>query len=384
MKSVNKNLTWLTIIIIVASGIFLIAFTSHAESNSVNENSGNNSGFDSASNDFPCEIGNSGTYKNLQVFFLSAQNHIIDKEYIPLSEAMDKKYITVFETENVNQLAVENLSDQFVFICSGDIVKGGKQDRTIGKDILLSPKSGKIPLASFCVESGRWRQRGGETLEAFTSSNNALSSRDLKIAARKSKSQSEVWSNVSRQQDKVNESMVKNYDYADTFDVRDENSETSLQLTLENKELQKIKRGYEDFLKSISYDPTRTVGYVYAINGEVYGIDIFFNYKLFNDLWPKLRDAVIVEAISDDNDKEYKPVTKSDISTLISDFTNAKTETEKEEINSETTYITTSTDHVIQFKTYDKREDNQLLHLNYITVDSSYMTEKTQQQQFLR
>ncbi|MDR0660584.1 MAG: hypothetical protein LBG19_07260 [Prevotellaceae bacterium] len=73
------------------------------------------------------------------------------------------------------------------FIMSGDIVKGGKQDRTISEDMVLKPKNKKVPLASFCVEQSRWEKRGSEDVAKFTSSSNMLSNRDLKIAARSQK-----------------------------------------------------------------------------------------------------------------------------------------------------------------------------------------------------
>lgn len=291
---------------------------------------------------------------------------------------MEKKFVTVFETESVNQLAVENQSEKFVFICSGEIVKGGKQDRTLAKDIILPPKSGKIPLASFCVESGRWQQREGETLEEFSSSNYSLSSRDLKVAAKKSKSQGEVWNNVSRQQVKVNENMVAFYDYDASFDVKSETSETSLQLTLENEELRKVKAEYETFFKNLSFDKSRTVGFVYAINGEIYGIDIYHNYKLFNDLWSKMLDAILVEAIAEKNKNEIENIDRTQILSLIKQFSEAETTVEKEEINSETTYIITSSPNIVKFETLDKREDSMLLHLNYISVDTSNTSSKSQ------
>lgn len=377
MKTIKRNTAFIFFIITFASIIILVAFASQPDQKTPDSSTATRS--ESALNkpeiltaNFPYNIGPSHTCKNLQLFFLSTDKNIINKAYMTLSEAMKKKYVTVFETENVNQLSVENLSEYFIFICSGDIVKGGKQDRTIGKDIILPPKSGKVPLASFCVESGRWQQRGVETQEEFNSSNYLLSSRDLKIAAKKSKNQSEVWKNVSKQQEKVNENMVKHYDFDASFDVRDNASETSLQLTLENKELQKVKSEYEKFFKDLNFDNEQTVGFAYAVNGEIYGIDIFYNYKLFKDLWPKLLDAVVVEAISDFDSIEFKPATNDDIVSLVVTLHKNKSEVEKEEINSETTYIITSTDKVARFETLDKRENSNLIHLNYISIDSDY------------
>ncbi|MBN1597841.1 MAG: hypothetical protein JW894_06065 [Bacteroidales bacterium] len=378
MNNIKRSLFYFAVIISIASFTLIVAFTIKAADSSTDKRAPKISDTLLSSKEFPYEIGKSHSFKNLQLFFLSTESGIIDKEYITLSEAMERNYITVFETENVNQLVVENHSGNFIFICSGEIVKGGKQDRTIGKDIILPPKSGKVPLASLCVESGRWHQREDEADVAFSSSKYALSSRDLKVAAKKSKSQSEVWDKVSRQQSKVNESMVSNYEYDDSFDVKDEVSESSLQLTLENKELQKVKSEYEAYFNKVGSDNKQSVGFVYAINGEIYGIDIYHNYKLFNDLWPKMLDAVIVEAISElKKEQEIKYIDRSSIIAMINDFAKEKAEIDKEEINSETTYIITSTDNLLKFETLDKREENMLLHLNYVSVDSDYTTPKS-------
>jgi hypothetical protein len=64
----------------------------------------------------------------------------------------------------VNELIVENLSDEEVYIQSGDIVKGGRQDRTLGYDLIVPKKSGKVKITSFCVEHGRWSARGREAV----------------------------------------------------------------------------------------------------------------------------------------------------------------------------------------------------------------------------
>jgi ARG and Rhodanese-Phosphatase-superfamily-associated Protein domain len=95
------------------------------------------------------------------------EDRIKGKVPLTLQEAIEQKKVIVHETENVNELAVENTTDQEIFIQSGDLVKGGKQDRLLVFDLILHPKSGKLPIAAFCVEAGRWQQRGSESREVF-------------------------------------------------------------------------------------------------------------------------------------------------------------------------------------------------------------------------
>ncbi|MDD5065948.1 MAG: hypothetical protein PHF84_02760 [bacterium] len=167
------------------------------------------------------------TYRNLAIFLIRGRNTIKADRFITLDEAIRQKKIIVYETEEVNELSVRNLSKKdTIFIQSGDIVKGGKQDRVIRFDIIIPPRSGRIPIDSFCVEQGRWEKRGNEEADHFSSADEKLSSKKLKIAAKSSGSQSEVWDQVGAFQEKLERKTGK--------PVKNGESESSLQLTLEN------------------------------------------------------------------------------------------------------------------------------------------------------
>jgi hypothetical protein len=98
------------------------------------------------------------THDNLTVFLIHGPNKT-DQRFLTLEEALDQRKVIVYETRDVNELAIENVSDEDVFIESGDIVKGGAQDRTLKDDLILPAKSGKLSISSFCVEHGRWTAR---------------------------------------------------------------------------------------------------------------------------------------------------------------------------------------------------------------------------------
>src|SRR5215212_8441744 len=141
------------------------------------------------------------TYENLSIFLVHGKDTLPGKNFLTLQEALAGKVVVVHETKDVNELAIENVSkDQEVYVQSGDIVKGGQQDRVLAVDLIVEPRSGKIPIAAFCVEQGRWRQRGQESSGKFESSNEIIATNGLKIAANKSKSQSEVWAKVAEAQ----------------------------------------------------------------------------------------------------------------------------------------------------------------------------------------
>jgi len=221
-----------------------------------------------------------------------------DRHYATLSEALENGNVIVRETGNVQELTIENVSKYVtVFLNAGDIVKGGRQDRTVRDDLILPPKSGPVPLASFCVEHGRWTKRGEENPAAFSSNSKVLSSRQLKMAARYGANQSEVWSGVAGQQYKLNENVSRLA--GKPVDTRSSDSSSSLQLSLENKDLEAVQKQYFSDLRRILDGKTDVIGFLYAINGEINTAEVYNNKSLFRALWPKLLDSAVTEAITE-------------------------------------------------------------------------------------
>ena len=101
------------------------------------------------------------THKNLTVFLIHGKDQTT-KPFLTLQEALAQKKVRVYETKDVNELAIRNLSNEDIYVQAGDIVRGGEQDRMISVDFIVPPKSGRMPIAAFCVESGRWNKRGNE------------------------------------------------------------------------------------------------------------------------------------------------------------------------------------------------------------------------------
>src|SRR5688572_7728799 len=80
-------------------------------------------------------------YGNLSIFLIHGADEAGHAELLTLQEAMAQGVLVVHETSNVNALEVENTSaSRGVFIQSGDIVKGGKQDRVLSVDVVVPAK----------------------------------------------------------------------------------------------------------------------------------------------------------------------------------------------------------------------------------------------------
>lgn len=307
------------------------------------------------------------TVQNLTLFILTGEEKVKGQNYKTLSKAMEAKEVVVNETGQVNELSIDNNSDHYIFIHSGDIVKGGKQDRTISYDVIVPPNAKNVSLESFCVEQGRWQQREEEEVASFGSNTKMLSSRDLKLAAKHNKNQSEVWSKVSEQKKDLSKNISEKT--GNQVDVSATESNTSLQLALESKDLEKIKKEFYTELEDLINTP-KAIGYAYAINGEMYGVEIYNNQQLFKDLWDKILESVIVEAISKQGEEPIGISTSEDVVAFMS----AVKKDEKgslKEVNKSTNFSTVeNTEGNIVFTTEDT-DKKEWVHRSYMKSDGA-------------
>jgi hypothetical protein len=77
---------------------------------------------------------------------------------------------------------------------------------------------------------------------------------------------------VAEQQTKLNENVSRLA--GRNVDTRSAASDSILQLTLENKDLDAVKRRYLDKLSPILNGQTDVIGFVYAINGEINSAEV--------------------------------------------------------------------------------------------------------------
>jgi hypothetical protein len=229
------------------------------------------------------------THENLTVYVVRGPDEFDAGNVMTLQKALDRGLAVVHETGNVNMLAVENKSeDQDLFLQSGDIVKGGRQDRLIASDMIVPAKSGTVPCPANCCEHSRWTGRGQEAATHFSRSTDFAVGNDIKIA-NATRQQGLVWENVAKAQQQLSESVGKPVNAAA--------SPTSLQLALEDKDLQAKLAGYEQTLaRAVAYPDA--IGVVVAVNGKVIAADVYGSAKLFQKVWPKLLKAAAADALA--------------------------------------------------------------------------------------
>ena len=296
------------------------------------------------------------THKNLTIYLIHGKNMVEGRSFLTLQEALEQKKVVVYETKSVNELSIENRSNEDIYVQAGDIVKGGQQDRVLAVDLIVPPRSGKMPIAAFCVESGRWNKREGERAEVFSSSEEVVATKDLKMAAKSAKSQGDVWKNVTVAQDKLSENVGTR--------VNSTVSESSLQLAVENRQVQETAAGYINALAGVVKGKNDVIGYVFAINGKANSADVYASSELFKKLWPKLLKANAIEAIAElKRDQKFEPATAEQVQSFLAEAESSKPS--EKEVTARIRLLTREDEKNILFETQD-RSQKKWIHRNYI------------------
>lgn len=228
--------------------------------------------------------------RNLTAWFV-ANDQCVTHDYITLEEAVEAGETAIHETGNVTELLIENHGLRDVFIHIGDLVKGGRQDRTIGVDFIVPSKSGRLPIPVFCVEQARWHRRGAESGAVFSKPNHVVSSK-LRAKMSASKNQGVVWSHVAEEQTKISCSAG--------IVAQDETSPSSLMLSYEKREMAEALADYEAALGKAL--PPEATGVVWAVNGRFDHADLYGSPALLAKVWSKLRVAAATEALAASKD----------------------------------------------------------------------------------
>jgi len=149
--------------------------------------------------------------------------------------------------------------------------------------------------------------------------------------------------------------------------VRYEDSPTSLQKALEDTLLQsQVDELKKDFLDLINLSEDE-VGFAYAINGELYAVELFNNEALLNDLWNKLITSVATEAIASGELEEQGDVSPMDVLKAI-ETGESDIKTKKLNKHTKLKEYQFNDKSKVSFRTIDTQE-NAWLHYSVLTLD---------------
>jgi sulfur carrier protein ThiS len=196
----------------------------------------------------------------------------------------------------VNQLVLVNNSDRPLILLAGEIVTGGKQDRVVGKDRIVPPKSEPIALDVFCVEPHRWVEQAA----TFKSFNSQMAQPSVRRRAMAEQNQQAVWDEVGKSKAGIIAAMPAPSP-ATARALESTSSYARMMATQEvevrvNAVAAPLERSYENLIRELR--ARNAVGVVVAVNGEIIWADVFANTSLLEKYWPKLIRSYAAEAMS--------------------------------------------------------------------------------------
>ena len=257
-------------------------------------------------------IGAPTSFNNLTIFSVVTDEPTSSTEFITLDEGLRSGKVIITELgangrarrvrharqydgdADVNKLALTNRSGKPLVLIAGELIVGGKQDRIVGHDCIVSSSNKPVPLDVFCVEHGRWsgeanfgqsqsvtaRSGGGEEEDHFAKAA-PLAVPKVRARAQADKSQSEVWSKVA--------------------EVQTENavvtSSGDLTSVYRDKRVTDRISPYERAFKT-KFSANNVIGVVVAVGGRIISADVFANHSLFQAYWPKLLKSYVLEAMN--------------------------------------------------------------------------------------
>jgi hypothetical protein len=287
------------------------------------------------------------THGNLTVFMIHGKNAIKELRVLTLQEGLEQNTAVV---RDQGQLTIANVSKVPLFIQGGDIVKGGNQDRTLPYDMLVPPQTRGVPIAAMCVEQGRSFPRGNELSASFALATEQLPGRSLRLAAYRH-NQNDVWNGVQMMQKKLAQGVGGS--------VKAPQSQTSLQLTLENPRVQQAIQDYLTDLMPATGDGAEVIGFAALVNGNFHSADVYGSSELFRTLWPKLLRASAVEALAEKQSQSTVGPTKESVLSFLVDAEKAPA---FRQTTNRTTLIRHESARSLLYDTCDPGHDNAVLH----------------------
>src|SRR5271165_7088531 len=188
----------------------------------------------------------------------------------------------------VNRLVLINNSDRPLLLLAGEVVTGGKQDRVIGVDRIVPPKSGPIDLSVFCVEPGRWVASS----DHFGTMKSQMAQPSVRMPAMADRDQQRVWAQV--------ESAIGGMAAATPAASPAMHASTSYAKAMENPEVQKkvgsVAADYDGLLRELRKVGAK--GVVVAINGRITWADVFASTDLLEKYWHKLIRSYAADSLT--------------------------------------------------------------------------------------
>jgi hypothetical protein len=188
----------------------------------------------------------------------------------------------------VNRLVLVNNSDRPLLLLAGEVVTGGKQDRVIGVDRIVPPRSGPIDLSVFCVEPGRWVASS----DHFGSMKSQMAQPSVRMPAMATRNQQSVWDNVA--------SALGGMAMAAPQASPSLRATSSYAKAMQNPDVEKkiasVADDYDGLMRELRKVGAK--GVVVAINGRITWADAFASTDLLQKYWQKLIRSYAADSLT--------------------------------------------------------------------------------------
>ena len=226
------------------------------------------------------ELLDSQKYENVEAIPIKS-DFFGKKDFLTLKKGYEMNLVEIKELEHstVNTVSCKNDSVTPLILIDGDEITGAMQNRIIN-DTLLIPAQSTLNIPVSCTEHGRWHTRGeGEASRTFKpslySANHSTRSRKSRASYEERDYQGEVWDSISEFESRSNfKSMT-----------------SALNDSYEN-----LKDKQNDYLKKFNIEDGQN-GVIFIVNGELKGLELFYNHSIYKQYHEKLCRSYIIEAI---------------------------------------------------------------------------------------
>ena len=239
------------------------------------------------------EVGEPVYYENLTVIPIYTVCIRDNCRYTTLDEALQKSWLEISEVEGgrVPQVRLTNHSGEHIYIMGGEILTGCRQDRIVGRDVLVRPRARNLIIPVYCVEQGRWSYES----ETFSSKKNLGTSRMRSVSQKAPEgAQTEIWSEVRGLCDRAGVSSGTS-----RYQMTYESDAARRRLADVKKRMGRLPDLYPD-----------VVGVAIGVGEEITSVDIFANPHIFKQLWPKLLKSSSMAVVGS---RGYGSLTQADV-----------------------------------------------------------------------
>ena len=236
------------------------------------------------------------TQDNLTIFLIHGPDRLGGQTFLTLPEALEQKKFVIHETQQVNQLTMENLSpsEGGHHSCRATFSKAAS--KTASPSLTWWCRPGRASCRSPPSAWNTRRRAGCGRSRPRTAPLRAVPTRfardHIRLANRYNMNQGgRVEGRGPQPRGRVREKLKRSK-------VKAKESDSSLALSQQIKEVRAAADAYVQKLNALPEGKADVIGYAFAINGKVLYADVYGSRALFQKVWPRLLRANAIEAVA--------------------------------------------------------------------------------------